>query len=224
VVELVVGTTRIAVRSILLTVLVGAFAACSTPRPVSPPALPVSSGASVIGVASWYGPGFDGHRTSSGDTYNREGLTAASTLFPLGTQLRVTNLSNSRAVNVVINDHGPYVKGRGIDLSHRAAVKLAMIGRGTAPVRMEVLSTPADGPALGQRYFVQVGSFADVANARRLGNRLAASYPEVRVTEAETDGDRHYRVRLGAYMDRHQAELRATSLARMGYHAKIVTE
>ncbi len=217
-------TTRIAFRSVSLMVLVSTFAACSTPRPVSPPALPVSSGASVVGVASWYGPGFDGHRTSSGATYNREGLTAASTRFPLGTQLRVTNLDNGRAVNVIVNDHGPYVKGRGIDLSHKAAVKLAMIGRGTAPVRMDVLATPAGGPALGQRYFVQVGSFAKAANARRLGNRLAASYPEVRVMEAGIDGDRRYRVRLGAYMDRHQAELRATSLARKGYHAKIVTE
>ncbi len=217
-------TTRIAFRSVSLMVLVSTFAACSTPRPVSPPALPVSSGASVVGVASWYGPGFDGHRTSSGATYNREGLTAASTRFPLGTQLRVTNLDNGRAVNVIVNDHGPYVKGRGIDLSHKAAVKLAMIGRGTAPVRMDVLATPAGGPALGQRYFVQVGSFANAANARQLGKHLAASYPEVRVTEAGIDGDRRYRVRLGAYMDRHQAELRATSLARKGYHAKIVTE
>ncbi len=219
-----VETTWIAFRSVLLMVFVSTFAACSTPRPVSPPALPVSSGASVVGVASWYGPGFDGHRTSSGATYNREGLTAASTRFPLGTQLRVTNLDNGRAVNVVVNDHGPYVKGRGIDLSHKAAVKLAMIGRGTAPVRMDVLATPAGGPALGQRYFVQVGSFANAANARQLGNRLAASYPEVRVMETGIDGDRRYRVRLGAYMDRHQAELRATSLVRMGYHAKIVTE
>lgn len=222
--ELLVGTTRIAVRSVLLMALVSALAACSTPRSVTPPALPLSSGASEVGVASWYGPGFDGHRTSSGDTYNREGLTAASTLFPLGTRLRVTNLDNGRAVNVVINDHGPYLKGRGIDLSHQAAVKLAMIARGTAPVRMDVLATPAGGPALGQRYFVQVGSFADAANARQLGNRLAASYPEVQITEAGIDGDRRYRVRLGAYMDRRQAELRAARLARMGYHAKIVTE
>jgi cell division protein FtsN len=92
---------------------------------------------------------------------------------------------------------------------------------------MDVLATPAGGPALGQRYFVQVGSFANAANARQLGNRLAVSYPEVQVMEAGIDGDRRYRVRLGAYMaymDRRQAELRAASLARMGYHAKIVTE
>lgn len=151
-------------------------------------------------------------------------MTAASTLFPLGTRLRVTNLHNGRAVNVKVNDHGPYVKGRGLDLSHGAARKLGMIGRGTAPVRMEVLATPSGGPRFGQRYFVQVGSFGDVAKARMLGNRLAANYPEVRVTAAEVDGGRRYRVRLGVYMDRHQAELQAKNLARRGYHAKIVTE
>ena len=222
--ELVVETTRRVVRLFLVTMLVGALAACSTPRAVTPPALPLSSGASVIGVASWYGPGFDGHRTSSGAVYNQEALTAASTLFPLGTRLRVTNLNNGRTVAVAVNDHGPYAKGRGIDLSHQAAVKLGIIRRGTAPVRMEVLATPAGGPALGQRYFVQVGSFADATHARQLGDRLAASYPEVRVTAAEADGDRRYRVRLGAYRDRHQAELRATNLLRMGYHSRIVTE
>jgi rare lipoprotein A len=220
----VVEATRRKVRWVLLTIIVGACAACATPRAVAPPALPLSSGGAVIGVASWYGPGFNGQRTSSGEVYNQEGLTAASTLFPLGTQLRVTNLDNGRVVEVAVNDHGPYAKGRGIDLSHQAAVKLGMIGRGTAPVRMEVLATPAGGPVLGQRYFVQVGSFADIANARQLGKRLAASYPEVRVIAADADGDRRYRVRLGAYMDRHQAELRATSLLRMGYHSKIVTE
>ena len=208
----------------MLMMVTAGCAACSTPQPVSPPALPLSSNSSLIGVASWYGPGFDGHRTSSGAVYNQEGLTAASTLFPLGTRLRVTNLDNGRAVEVAINDHGPYVKGRGIDLSHQAASRLGVIGRGTAPVRMDVLYTPPGGPAIGQRYFVQVGSFADVANARLLGDRLAASYPDVRVTATGVDGDRRYRVRLGAFMDRRQAELRAASLARLGYQTKIVTE
>jgi rare lipoprotein A len=151
-------------------------------------------------------------------------LTAASILFPLGTHLRVTNLNNGRSVAVAVNDHGPYLKGREIDLSHQAARELGMIGTGTAPVRMEVLYTPPGGPALGQLYFVQVGSFANVANARALAARLVTDYPEVQVTEAGIDGDRRYRVRLGAFMDPREAELRAASLARRGYHARIVTE
>jgi len=151
-------------------------------------------------------------------------MTAASTQFPLGTRLRVTNLDNGRAVDVEVNDHGPYVKGRKLDLSHRAAANLGMIGHGTAPVRMEVLATPPGGPPLGQRCFVQVASFANVASAQRLCQVLAASYPEVRVVSARVDGDRRYRVRLGAFMDRQAAELRAAHLAHLGYHPKIVTE
>jgi rare lipoprotein A len=215
----------VAVRLLSLMVVAGSFAACSSRQPVARPALPLSSNSSsVVGIASWYGPGFDGHRTSNGDTYNEDDMTAASILFPLGTRLRVTNLNNGRSVLVAVNDHGPYAKGRGIDLSHQAARELGMIGAGTAPVRMDVLYTPPGGPALGQRYFVQVGSFANIANASALAARLSADYAEVEVTEAGIDGDRRYRVRMGAFMNRREAELRAASLARRGYHARIVTE
>src|SRR5580698_2224355 len=96
------------------------FASCSTSRPVAPvydvspmaerPTVPTQS--SMTGIASWYGPGFDGHRTATGEVYNQEELTAASTVIPLGSRVMVTNLANGRAVEVRINDHGPYVKGR----------------------------------------------------------------------------------------------------------------
>ncbi len=211
-------------RAILFLAAAAAWAGCSTSQPAAPPALPVSSGSSIVGIASWYGPGFDGHRTSSGVVYDQEGMTAASTLFPLGTRLRVTNLENRRSVEVAVNDHGPYVKGRAIDLSHQAANRLGMIGPGTAPVRMDILYTPPGGPALGQRYFVQVGSFTDPANAQALDERLATRYPEVRVTAIGAAGDRRYRVRLGAFTDLRTAEDRAFGLRRMGYRTKIVTE
>jgi rare lipoprotein A len=178
----------------------------------------------MLGIASWYGPGFDGHRTSSGAIYNQDAMTAASTLFPLGTELQVTNLDNGRAVEVVVNDHGPYLKDRGLDLSHRAAQTLGMLGPGTAHVRMDVLKTPAGGPALGQRYFVQLGSFADPVNARLIGSRLAADYRDVTVTEAIADERRVYRVRMGAFFDREQAEQRAAGMARLGYHSLIISE
>jgi rare lipoprotein A len=201
-------------------------AACSTTR-VIPPALPPitsSSGTSVIGTASWYGPGFNGHRTSSGAIYDQEGLTAASVLFPLGTRLRVTNLANDRQVDVTVNDHGPYVKGRGLDLSHRAAQQLAMIGQGTARVRMAVLQTPAGGPAIGQRYFVRVASFADADRASTMRVRLAAAFPDVTLTPVAIDGSQRYRIQMGAFMDRSAAEFRAMKLARLGYSPLIVSE
>jgi rare lipoprotein A len=151
-------------------------------------------------------------------------MSAASTLFPLGTSLRVTNLANDRSVEVWINDHGPYVDGRELDLSHRAAMLLGIVKPGTARVQMDVLSTPPGGPALGQRYFVQVGSFADAANAQRVGATLAQLYRDVRVVEAESGASRYYRVRMGAFMNRGAAEERARIVSGIGFEPVIITE
>jgi rare lipoprotein A len=206
---------------ILIATIAAQLAGCATqpPSPVAPPQV-----TSVTGVASWYGPRFHGHRTSSGAVYDQEDLTAASTLFPLGTHLLVTNLANGRAVEVTVNDHGPYVKGRQIDLSRKAARVLGVIGPGTANVRMDVLATPAGGPAIGERFFVQVGSFADAGNARLMQQRLAAAYPDVHIETAEAGANRYYRVRMGAFMNRQEAEGRAVRIASFGYSAVIITE
>jgi rare lipoprotein A len=83
--------------------------------------LPASSAAGRVTLASWYGPGFVGQRTASGEVYHPGDLTAASRSLPLGTRVKVTNLNTGRAVIVRINDRGPYLHGRGIDLSQRAA-------------------------------------------------------------------------------------------------------
>jgi rare lipoprotein A len=213
-------------RNAALIAITLVAAACSMTQviPPAPPQITSPSGASLIGTASWYGPGFDGRRTSSGAIYDPEGLTAASVLFPLGTRLRVTNLANDREVEITVNDHGPYVKGRGLDLSHRAAQKLGMIGPGTTRVRMTVLQTPPGGPAIGQRYFVRVGSFADANRAREMRGRLAAAFPDVSLTLVEIGGNPYYRVQMGAFMDRGSAEFRAMKLARLGYTPLIVTE
>src|SRR5882762_283701 len=103
-------------------------AACSTTTTSQPTqSSPYFAGASsyphgsLVGVASWYGPGFDGKRTANGEIYNQEDLTAASPSLPLGSRVMVTNLDNGRSVEVRINDRGPFVGGRKIDLSHRAA-------------------------------------------------------------------------------------------------------
>jgi len=203
------------------SLLEGCFAQRFPPRS-SPPAL--NAPRSVIGIASWYGPGFDGRRTSSGSIYNQEDLSAASTLFPLGTQLEVTNLANGHSVEVLVNDHGPYVNGRDLDLSHRAATVLGVVKPGIARVRMDVLSTPPGGPAFGPRYFVQVGSFTDPANARRLGERLGRFYDDVRIIEATSEANRCYRVRMGMFADRADAERRALDVSRIGLRPVIITE
>ncbi|HZP45951.1 MAG TPA: septal ring lytic transglycosylase RlpA family protein [Candidatus Binataceae bacterium] len=212
-------------RAMLVTGLAIYCAACATssPQPLAPPPSPARSGA-VLGIASWYGPGFDGRRTSSGATYHQDSLTAASTVFPLGTVLRVTNLRNQRSVVVTVDDHGPYVKGRTLDLSHKAARTIGMIGRGTTPVRMEVLHSPPGGPPVGLRYCIQIGSFHNLSTARRLRERIVPFCPDATIVEAEDHGAHLYRVRTGVFTERRAAESQAGNLQRLGYSPIIITE
>lgn len=124
--------------------LASTLAGCSwfsKPRPVEP-----KPGATQEGIASWYGPGFHGRRTANGEVYNQYDLTAAHQTLPHGTQVRVTNLTNGRVVLVRINDRGPFVDDRIIDLSYTAARQIEMIGPGTAPVRIEVLGPEWSNP------------------------------------------------------------------------------
>src|SRR5215470_8653962 len=117
-----------------------ALAACSATRPVTPPVV----GGRQDGIASWYGPGFHGKRTANGDIYDQYELTAAHQTLPLGTRVMVTSTTNGRSVEVRINDRGPFVGGRIVDLSYAAASVLGMIGPGTMPVRLEVLDAPVE--------------------------------------------------------------------------------
>jgi len=134
-----------------------------------------------MGVASWYGVPFHGRASSSGEIYDMEQMTAAHRTLPFGTWVRVHDLDNNRAVDVRINDRGPFVDGRIIDLSHAAARTLEMIGPGTANVRLEILSQPAAvGPAL---FAVQVGAFANRDNAERLRRVMEADYGSARLVK-----------------------------------------
>ncbi|NDD31501.1 MAG: septal ring lytic transglycosylase RlpA family protein [Proteobacteria bacterium] len=90
------------------------------------------------GVASWYGPGFDGLPTASGERFNRRALTAAHRTLPLGSRAQIINLGNGRSVDVVVNDRGPYVGGRIIDVSQGAAEQLGFVGAGTARVEIRL--------------------------------------------------------------------------------------
>jgi rare lipoprotein A (peptidoglycan hydrolase) len=98
-----------------------------------------SLGAKVASLASWYGPGFHGRRTANGEIYDQNALTAAHKSLPFGTRVRVTNLNNGKSVVVRINDDGPHIPGRVIDLSKGAASRIGMVSSGVAPVRLEVL-------------------------------------------------------------------------------------
>ena len=174
------------------------------------------------GIASWYGPGFHGHQTSSGAIYDQDGLTAAHPTLPLGTRARVTNLDTGKSVEVLINDRGPFAKGRVIDLSHAAAREIGMLGPGTASVRIDVVARPPNG-ASHVTYCVQVGAFIEEQKARSLRARLAPQYDDVYISAVATRPERLYRVRVGPYAERNRAETRAAELSELGL-AAVVTE
>jgi len=233
-------------RGWIVALAVGA-AGCAVVREPAPP--PVVGGVQT-GIASWYGPGFHGRRTANGEVFDQHEMTAAHPSLPLGTRVIVTNLRNGRAVEVRINDRGPFVGGRCIDLSYAAARTIGMIGPGTAPVRVEVLGTgaapargwtpaPAPPPLRPQAerwvppdafvlpaatYAVQVAALSDPARAEHLRMRLAARFPEAFVSPLEAGAGRYYRVRLGPYPLRGVAVARAELVSRLGYPAVIVED
>jgi len=97
-----------------------------------------------IGIASWYGPGFQGNRTSNGEVYDMNGISAAHKTLPFGTIVRVVDLDTGRSVVVRINDRGPFIKGRIIDLSKGAAEKLGIVDKGIAHVGLRIVRWPTD--------------------------------------------------------------------------------
>jgi rare lipoprotein A len=158
------------------------------------------------GVASWYGPTFHGGSTSTGESYDMYGMTAAHKTLPLPAYARVTNLKNGKSVVVRVNDRGPFVSNRVIDLSYTAAAKLDMLKEGTTLVEVRALtpSTP-DTPLTRaneqppQELYVQAGAFADPNNAQRLAEKLrAAGIANVNVSVPLPDGkSKLHRVRIG---------------------------
>ncbi len=184
---------------------------------------PPGQGAAETGIASWYGPDFHGRPTSSREIYDMHDMTAAHPTLPFGTHVMVTNLDNGRSAVVRINDRGPFVKGRIIDLSYAAARVLGMIGPGTARVRLDVLGGRRDDSAPGRALWVQAGAFAVQENAYALARRLEASFADVRITVLRTSAATYYRVRIRA-ADRKDAERIAGALADMGLAAVILDD
>ena len=146
------------------------------------------------GVASWYGDPFNGRHTSNGEIYNMRAFTAAHRTLPFGAIVRVTNLRNGKQTEVRITDRGPFVANRVIDLSLSAAQAIDMVGPGTAPVRLEMLSGP--NPQLGS-FGVQVGAFQSQENAERFRTQLATRYANVSITLFDSPNGMFYRVRVG---------------------------
>jgi rare lipoprotein A len=205
-------TARRLALAVVLVLVAGCSRVATAPTPSHP----------QTGIASWYGPGFHGLQTSSGTVYDQHELTAAHPSLPLGTRVRVTNLDTKKSVEVLVNDRGPFAKGRVIDLSFAAAREIGMIGPGTAPVRIEVVARPANG-ASRVTYAVQVGAFSEEDKARALRAQLVSKYDDVYISRVQIRPDRMYRVRVGPYVERLHAETRAGELSELGLPA-VVTE
>jgi rare lipoprotein A len=183
-----------------------------------------------VGIASWYGPDFHGKLTASGEPYDMYELTCAHKTFPLGTRLRVTNLENGKSVLVTVTDRGPFVGEREIDLSYAAAKKLDIIGPGTARVKIEPFGRDLRYVRYDKSYSiekgpftVQVGSFSDRLNALRVVKSLSDRYESRNpyVFEADTEGGRLYRVRIGKFSRREDAQSLAEDLLGDGYSVMV---
>lgn len=203
-------------RAAALPLLLLAIVSCSR---LAPP----GRGAAEVGIASWYGQDFHGRPTSSREIYDMHDMTAAHRILPFGTHVMVTNLDNDRSAVVRINDRGPFIKGRVIDLSYAAARVLGMVGPGTARVRLEVLGGFREQAATGRVHWVQAGAFTVQENAYALMRRLEKVFPGVHVSTLRTSAATYYRVRIKAH-DQKGAERIAGRLAEMGLAAIIMKD
>jgi len=171
----------------------------------------VRIGTVFYGIASWYGPSFHARKTSNGEYYNMYALTAAHKTLPMNTMVKVTNLENKKSVIVRINDRGPFVKNRIIDLSKAAAMKIGMIKKGTAKVELEVVGFGAKVAKTKKEksqsirikgYYVQVGAFKKISGAKTVKNKfnliLDGKYKAI-IKQTYKNGIRLNRVWVGIF-------------------------
>jgi rare lipoprotein A len=184
----------------LLALLAMALTGCarkSRARAPSAP-LPPAIGATETGIASWYGKPYDGRRAASGEIYDMQQLTAAHRTLPFNTWVEVTDLDNGKRVNVRINDRGPFIDGRVIDLSLAAARAIEMVAPGTARVRLTVIAPPESAPSPsappGDLYAVQAAAFSDPERARSFAASLEDQYKDTVVIESVVEGQTVWKV------------------------------
>lgn len=202
-----------------------------------------ANGYDKTGVASWYGKKFHGRKTANGELYDMHAMSAAHKTLPLPTMVRVTNLDNGRSVVVRVNDRGPFVKSRIIDLSYAAAMALGYDQKGTAHVRVQTLAgssnsvrntptIPKPSPQISKRavsysvptqdgsIYVQLGAFSAQSNADQLRQELVTDFPSIRIHHVSQPD--LYRVRIGPFNDVSDTESIILSLQKQGYHNTIV--
>ncbi|MCP4296244.1 MAG: septal ring lytic transglycosylase RlpA family protein [Proteobacteria bacterium] len=172
------------------------------------------------GQASWYGPGLEGKRTTNGEIYDQDKLTASHNILPMDTWLEVTNRENNKTVIVRINDRGPAREDRIIELSRSAASRLDLLEQGTATVSLKVMSFPKDydpqiGPKSGKKFVVQVGVFSSEPRAQAFQKQLAAMYPSISFLTEQLQPEK-YHVFAGPYNTKNRAKKVSSSLKNQG--------
>jgi rare lipoprotein A len=182
------------------------------------PAAPI--GYSETGIASWYGIPYHGRPAADGEIYNMETLVAAHRVLPFNTWLRVTNLTNNKAVDVRVIDRGPFVHGRIIDLSKAAARQIDLLGPGTGKVRLQVISAPADVPD-NDFYGVQVGAFSVLANAEHAQSEYAERFGTAHIAFRQGRTPL-WRVIVGRESSIDEAQKLASRLSKEGRTAFVV--
>ncbi len=184
------------------------------------------------GIASWYGEDFHGYPTSSGEIYNMYEFTAAHKTLPMNLYVKVTNLKNKKECIVRLNDRGPFVDGRIIDLSFKAAQTLDMVKDGTAPVEIEVLGFLKEEE--GKRYFVkpssyfvgvysiQIAAFKVYDNALRLKENFEKNKLKAKIVEFYKKDELFYRVRVGEFKSIEEARLYQEELKKSGFFRTFI--
>jgi rare lipoprotein A len=181
-------------------------------------------GDELSGHASWYGGKFHGRKTASGEVYNMNDFTAAHRTAPFGTRLKVTNIQTGQSTVVRVNDRGPFVRGRLIDLSYAAAKAIGLVQNGTALVQLKVLgraqvSAPR-APESESPFYVQVGSFREGENARAMIRQLERAHPQFKAEVVQ--GSEMHRVWVGPFPAEEEARRAERELSDAGYDSLVL--
>ncbi len=191
-----------------------------------------STGYRERGVASWYGPNFHGKPTANGEVFDMDQMTAAHKTLPLPVYAQVTNLRNGKRVVVRINDRGPFVDNRLIDMSRAAAHALDMVGPGTTLVDVQVIPGPGGGPVTlasppaapptpvrhSDGFFIQVGAYGEAQNAQRVVSSLRGSgFNDALIAAVVRDATTLHRVRVGPILSVEQFDTYIATLTSLGY-------
>lgn len=198
--------------------------------------IPTAEGYIEEGIASWYGKKFHGRLTSNGEIFDMYKISAAHKTLPINTTVKVTNLRNNKTLLTRINDRGPFVAGRIIDLSFKAAEMLAIVNAGTAEVRIEAVrvvpeNKKPDSDVISPeplpdfrfgKFVIQVGSFKTLLNALQLKANLMGRYDQINIVPFDIEKNKFYRVQVGIFNDLYKARTEMAVLSKAGHKGTFI--